>query len=65
MLLISLVGIAAWVILYPAQQLWTIYLSRIVGGVGGGMLFMAVPLYVGEIAEVSLIFNLEVIIIRV
>lgn len=49
----SLVGLSAWVILYPAQQLWTVYLSRVVGGVGGGMMVSAVPLYVGEIAEVS------------
>lgn len=28
-------------------------MSRIVGGVGGGIIFTAVPLYVGEIAEVN------------
>lgn len=33
--------------------MWEIYVSRIVGGVGGGIIFTAVPLYVGEIAEVN------------
>lgn len=48
-----LVGLISWTVLYQAQQVWEMYVSRIIGGVGGGIIFTAVPLYVGEIAEVN------------
>lgn len=48
-----LVGFISWAVLYQAREVWEIYVSRIVGGVGGGIIFTAVPLYVGEIAEVN------------
>ena len=39
-------------ILLLANSVYEIYVSRFVLGIGGGIVFTAIPMYVGEIAEV-------------
>uniref|UniRef100_A0A1B6MBC5 Major facilitator superfamily (MFS) profile domain-containing protein n=1 Tax=Graphocephala atropunctata TaxID=36148 RepID=A0A1B6MBC5_9HEMI len=40
-----------WVLLLFARTLWLIYAARIVAGVGGGIIYTVVPMYVAECAE--------------
>ncbi|XP_054263259.1 facilitated trehalose transporter Tret1-like [Macrosteles quadrilineatus] len=51
MILAVLVGLVAWAMLYFTTAVWHIYISRIIGGIGGGIVFTCVPLYIAEIAE--------------
>lgn len=46
-------AVMSWAVLYQATRVWEIYVSRVIGGIGGGIIFTTVPTYVGEIAEVS------------
>lgn len=46
-----IVGLIAWTMLYFTSAVWHIYVSRIIGGLGGGIAFTCVPLYIAEIAE--------------
>lgn len=46
-----LLGLLAWLVLYFSTQVWHIYVSRVIAGLAGGVLFTSVPLYLAEIAE--------------
>lgn len=54
MIVAVVLGLVAWAILYFTTAVWHIYVSRIIAGLGGGIIFTSVPLYIAEIAEVSL-----------
>uniref|UniRef100_A0A1B6G9Z8 Major facilitator superfamily (MFS) profile domain-containing protein n=1 Tax=Cuerna arida TaxID=1464854 RepID=A0A1B6G9Z8_9HEMI len=41
----------AWIILLFANSVWIIYIGRFIGGAGGGIAFLACPMYVAEISE--------------
>ncbi|XP_075238441.1 facilitated trehalose transporter Tret1-like [Lycorma delicatula] len=41
----------AWAILIVANAVWMLYLGRFLTGVAVGLIFMAIPLYIAEIAE--------------
>uniref|UniRef100_A0A1B6MME7 Major facilitator superfamily (MFS) profile domain-containing protein n=1 Tax=Graphocephala atropunctata TaxID=36148 RepID=A0A1B6MME7_9HEMI len=51
MIVSVLTGLVAWAIVYFATSIWPIYISRVIGGLGGGIIFTTVPLYVAEVAE--------------
>lgn len=46
----------AWIVLIFSHTVWQIYIGRLIGGVGGGIAFLAIPTYVAEVADVSLFF---------
>uniref|UniRef100_A0A1B6LCH0 Major facilitator superfamily (MFS) profile domain-containing protein n=1 Tax=Graphocephala atropunctata TaxID=36148 RepID=A0A1B6LCH0_9HEMI len=46
-----LICLLGWIILLFANSVWMIYLGRFVGGAGGGIAFLACPMYVAEISE--------------
>lgn len=46
-------GLLAWLVLYFTTEVWHIYVSRVIAGLGGGVVFTSVPLYIAEISEVS------------
>lgn len=48
-----IIEIVSWMILLLANSVYEIYVSRFVLGIGGGIVFTAIPMYVGEIAEDS------------
>ncbi|KAG8265075.1 hypothetical protein J6590_103020 [Homalodisca vitripennis] len=52
-LIADLMNLLSWVVLLVATSVWHIYLGRFLGGFSGGILFVAIPVYVAEIAEVS------------
>lgn len=49
-----LISTIAWIVLIFAHSVWQIYIGRFIGGVGGGIAFLAVPTYVAEVADVRL-----------
>ncbi|KAG8255350.1 hypothetical protein J6590_094990 [Homalodisca vitripennis] len=51
MIVSVLIGLVAWAIVYFSTSIWPIYISRVIGGLGGGIIFTTVPLYVAEVAE--------------
>lgn len=48
-----MIEIVSWMILLLANSVIEIYISRFILGIAGGLVFTAIPMYVGEIAEVS------------
>ncbi|KAG8328145.1 hypothetical protein J6590_000802 [Homalodisca vitripennis] len=44
-------NLLSWAVLLVATSVWHIYLGRFMGGFAGGILFVAIPVYVAEIAE--------------
>ncbi|XP_046668437.1 facilitated trehalose transporter Tret1-like isoform X1 [Homalodisca vitripennis] len=50
-LIADLMNLLSWVVLLVATSVWHIYLGRFLGGFSGGILFVAIPVYVAEIAE--------------
>ncbi|KAG8277043.1 hypothetical protein J6590_050878 [Homalodisca vitripennis] len=47
-----MICLVAWIILLFANSVWIIYIGRFIGGAGGGIAFLACPMYVAEISEV-------------
>ncbi|KAG8262580.1 hypothetical protein J6590_108654 [Homalodisca vitripennis] len=44
-------GLMSWAVLYHAETVWELCVARVVAGVGGGIIFTTVPLYLAEIAQ--------------
>lgn len=47
-----LINLVAWIEVLVSRNVWEIYIGRLLGGLGGGVAFVACPLYVAEISEV-------------
>lgn len=48
-LFMALPQLLSWIITIFAKTKWDFYISRLVTGVGDGILFCAIPSYIGEI----------------
>lgn len=46
-----IIEIVSWMVLLLANKVVEIYISRIFLGIAGGLVFTAIPMYIGEIAE--------------
>uniref|UniRef100_A0A1B6GD96 Major facilitator superfamily (MFS) profile domain-containing protein n=1 Tax=Cuerna arida TaxID=1464854 RepID=A0A1B6GD96_9HEMI len=51
LLLAIVINLLAWAVLLIATSTWHIYVGRFLGGFAGGFVFVALPVYVAEIAE--------------
>lgn len=44
--------VVSWALLLYGRSVWEMYVARFTAGVGGGIIYTVVPMYVAEIAEV-------------
>lgn len=44
--------VVSWALLLFGRSVWVMYVARFTAGVGGGIIYTVVPMYVAEIAEV-------------
>nr|XP_023017684.1 facilitated trehalose transporter Tret1-like isoform X2 [Leptinotarsa decemlineata] len=51
LLLASFSLLVAWIIIAFAQNIETIYVARVISGIGGDMAFVAAPMYIAEMAD--------------
>lgn len=51
-----MISVIGWIVILTSNSVEQIYAGKVIGGIGGGIIFLACPLYVAEIAEVRNLF---------